>query len=348
MGGFYYMGKIYPSPNIETKFNKEQIQQKNTGELKKITVMFVDLRGFSHILEKRDPQRVLKILDIYFRVIVSIVNKNNGIVDKYIGDGLMAIWGLPKGKKSDAYNTIRAAIEMRIGMFRLIPELVKIGEVPLEIGIGIGTGVVVTGFVGPSSKRDCTMVGKCINRTARLQSIAFDNRIFVDNSTASEIKPYSYLIRVPKISHSHIFKDENIYELEGIYQFDREYESVRRHPRVTVAKVVGITKSSSNQRKVALIKSISEGGIGIEIHHYEDFELQIGEKIIFDSRGLSLLGKESVSGVVVRKKELKESGIFRIKTWDIGVKILKIHEETKKKLLIILMGRQMVKNFGET
>jgi len=339
------MSKLHLPPDLEKKLDKEKIQLNSAGELKKITVMFVNLRGFTQILEKQDTRKVLKILNIYFNMIASIVTKYDGIVDKYMGDSMMAVWGLPMGKKADVYNAIRAAIEIRIGMFRLIPELVSIGEVPLEVGIGVGTGIAVAGFIGHSSRKDFTLVGKCINRAARLQSIASDNRIFIDIATADEAKSYSYLLSIPRTSYSHMLPDEKIYELEGIYEFNREFESLRKHPRVIVAKVVGITKLSTNQRKAALIKSIGEGGLGVEIHDHKNFDLEIGDKAIFDSRGLGLLGKEDAKGLVMRKMELKGSGIFRIKTWDIGVKFLNTPEETKKKLLKIFMGSKTVRDF---
>jgi adenylate cyclase len=232
----------------------------------------------------------------------SIVKKNNGIVVKFIGDSLMAVWGLPVPHANDAYNAVRTAIEMRMGIFHLIPELVRIGTVPLEIGIGIGTSTVTCGFIGPSSTRDFTLVGECILKAARFESIASDNRIFIDRTTAEEVRPYSYLISIPHGSRHYILKNEKIYELEGIYELSQEFESVRRYPRVIVAKAVGITKSSTKKRKVGLIRSIGEGGLGIEMLESKDFNLEIGEKIIIDSRHLSLLGVDKVNGIVIRKQ----------------------------------------------
>ena len=340
------MVKLHIPPDLEQKLKNSGLSLDLGGELKKITVMFADMRGFSHLLEKRDAKRVLKILDIYFHMLVSIVRKYDGIVDKFLGDGLMAVWGLPENKKSDAYNAIRAAIEMRIGMFRLIPELVSIGEVPLEFGIGIGTGSAVTGFVGPAQRRDFTLVGNCINRAARLQSIASDNRIFIDSETETEVKSYSFVLDIPAESHAHIMPKEKIYELEGIYEFSHEFESIRKHPRVIVAKVVGITKTSSQERKAALIKSIGEGGFGIEMHAHKNFNLEIGDEAVFNASRLSLLGDKDAKGVVVRKMELKGGGIFRIKTWDIGVQLLELPMEIKKRLLKILVGSKMVRGFN--
>jgi class 3 adenylate cyclase len=336
------MKRLYIPPDLDNKLTQESKTLSETGSMEQVTVLFVDLRGFSHILEKRNVRRVFKILDIYFKMIVSIVKKYGGVVDKYMGDGLMAVWGIPTRSKIDAYNAVRAAIEIRIGMFRLVPELVQIGEVPLEIGIGIGTGPVVAGFVGPKSLRNYTLIGTCVNRAARLQSIAFDNRIFVDNATARAVEPYSFLLQVPRSHQSSAVYRDQYFELEGIYEFNHEFETMRKHPRVMIAKVVGITKASSSKRRAALLKSIGKGGIGVELHNYEDFGLEVGENADFDSRDLSLLGNERVKGVIIRKKELKGSGIFRIQTWDVGVKLLALPAETEKLLQKIFVGSRVL------
>jgi len=319
-------------PDLKEKLESQNIEQEKLVGQKKLTVMFVDLRGFSIILEKLAAKSVLKILDIYFRMIASIVKECGGIVDKYIGDALMAVWGLPEETTADVYKSICAAFEIRIGMFRLVPELVGIGVVPLEIGIGIGTGLTVAGFVGPPLRRDFTLVGQCINRADRLQSLASNNRIFIDETTALEIKPYSYLFKIPKTSHATVLPDEEIYELEGIYEFDMEHDSKRKHPRVKVAKVGGLTHLPSKQRKAALIKSISEGGLGIEIHDHKDLTLGIGEEVVIDSKKFGLMSNQEVKGLIVRKTELSGGGIFRIKRWDIGIKALNLSEEIKGKL----------------
>ncbi len=334
------MNKMNIPFDLQKRLQQENATISATGEYKQITVMFVDMRGFSYILENHHAKRVLRLLDIYFRMLVSIVGKYDGIVDKLVGDGLMAVWGLPVGKKSDVYNAIRAAIEIRIGMFRLIPELVSIGEVPLEVGIGIGTGTAVTGLVGPQTRKDFTLVGNCINRAARLQSLASDNRIFIDAATAKEVRTFSYLLAAGLKTHPYILKGTRAYEIEGLCEVNEEFARVRRHPRMVVAKIAGITKLNSNKRKPALIKSIGEGGLGVEIHDYEDFHLDIGDEALFDSSRLSLFNQENTRGYIVRKKELKGGGIYRIKTWDVGVKFIDVSDEIRHRLLKVFVGNE--------
>ncbi|MCK4925697.1 MAG: hypothetical protein KAS61_12020, partial [Spirochaetes bacterium] len=206
----------------------------------------------------------------------------------------------------------------------------------------------VTGFVGPSQRKEFTLVGNCINRAARLQALASDNRIFIDASTAREVRTFSYLLKAVLKKAPYVLKDTRSYELEGLCEYSEEFQQIRKHPRLVVAKVAGITNVSSNVRKPALVKSIGEGGFGIEIHDYDDFSLEIGDETILDSSHLSLFNKESTRGYIVRKKELKGGGIYRIKTWDVGVKFIDISEEVRKRLLKIFVGNETLRQLVGT
>ncbi len=157
------------------------------------------------------------------------------------------------------------------------------------------------------------------------------------------MSPFSFLIPINVGAELKALEEEKIYEVEGIYEANEEYEPLRKHPRVIVAKVVEVTKSATKQRKPGLIKSIGEGGLGFEIHDYKDYDIQIGDETVFDCRGLSLFGMKEVKGFVVRKNELEGSGIFHLRTWDIGVKLVQVPEETKKLLLKIHAGSKIVK-----
>jgi class 3 adenylate cyclase len=329
-------------PDLESKMKEEGVQIKSAAEMKKVSVLFVDVRNFSHLFQKHDPETILAIIDLYFRVLSSIVKKYDGIIPRISGGSLMAVWGLPSPQKIDSYNAVRAGVEMRMEMYHLVPELVRVGTVPLEIGIGIGTGKVISGFVGPLDRREFTLVGNCIIRGERLQSVAFDNRIFIDKMTAAEIKLVSYMMPLPKGAAVYGLKDEMVYEVEGIYEFNRKFEAMRKHPRFIVAKVVGLTKTASKQRKAVLLKSVGEGGLGIEIHEKEKFDLQIGERVVVDTSRVSLLGMKNVKGMVVRKEEYKADGIFHLKTWDVGIKLLDLSEETKKRLQKVAVGKRIV------
>jgi class 3 adenylate cyclase len=213
---------IVPPDLVET-LQKEKNFVDLERQQKKVTVLFIDMKAYSRMFKRHEEETVLAILDLFFRVLHPIVRKNYGIVYKFLGDGLMAVWGLPMPHINDSYNAVRAAIEMRMGVFHLIPELVRIGTVPIEVGMGIGTGTVTCGYVGPPASRDFTLVGECILKAAGLESAASDNAILIDENTAEEVRPFSYLIYRPSGSAPSVLKKEKIYELEGIYQQSHEF-----------------------------------------------------------------------------------------------------------------------------
>jgi hypothetical protein len=242
------------------------------------------------------------------------------------------VWGLPKWKENDACQAIRAAIYIRMEMFHLIPELVRVGAVPLEIGMGIVTGGAVLGFIGPPQRKEFVMVGGCLNHGEKLKSIASYNRILIDERTAILVKDVSYLIAPRQADIENDLKGEKAYEVEGIYQYNPKPVSKRKHPRFIVAKIGAITNVALKQRKVGLIISISDGGMGVEIHEDKDFKLNVGETAIIECKRLKLLDMNEVKGVMIRKENRKSAGIFHLKTWDMGFKLLELTDKAKRNL----------------
>ena len=114
------------------------------------------------------------------------------------------------------------------------------------------------------------------------------------------------------------------------------------------ARVAGITNVNLQKRKPALVKSIGEGGLGIEMHDYRDFKLEIGDETVFDSIDFCLLDRESTRGFVVRKQEIRGGGIYRVKTWDVGVKFIDITDEVRHKLLKIFVGNEKLQQIVGT
>jgi len=98
------------------------------GQNKEVVVFFSDIRGFTAFSEKRSPEEVVTMLNEYFAVMVALINKHGGVVDKFIGDAIMAIWGAPKGSEQDAFNAVRCCIEMRRALNELNEKRIARGE----------------------------------------------------------------------------------------------------------------------------------------------------------------------------------------------------------------------------
>jgi adenylate cyclase len=140
------------------------------GESLKVTILFTDIRSFTTISEKMDPQHLVALLNEYFTEMVGIVMQEDGVVDKYIGDAIMAVFGAPVPKPEDAVNAVRAAVRMRRSLRRLNERLAARGLPTLRTGIGIHTGEVVAGNIGSEKRMEYTVIGDAVNLASRLET----------------------------------------------------------------------------------------------------------------------------------------------------------------------------------
>ncbi len=141
------------------------------------TVLFSDIRGFTALSENMPPERVLQLLNRYFTEMVGAIVRHRGIVDKFIGDCIMAVWGPPEARPEDPLDAVRAALEMRERLERLNVALGESGLPQLRTGIGIHTGEVVAGNMGAEAadglegKMEYTVIGDTVNLASRLESL---------------------------------------------------------------------------------------------------------------------------------------------------------------------------------
>jgi adenylate cyclase len=140
------------------------------GESLRVTILFTDIRSFTTISERMDPQSLVGLLNEYFTEMVSIVMQEDGVVDKYIGDAIMAVFGAPVPKPQDAVHAVRAAVRMRAALESLNVRLVKRGIPALHTGIGIHTGEVVAGNIGSEKRMEYTVIGDPVNLASRLET----------------------------------------------------------------------------------------------------------------------------------------------------------------------------------
>jgi adenylate cyclase len=155
------------------------------GVNQKITVLFADIRGFTSFSETENPERVVGLLNRYFTAMTEIIFEHGGTLDKYIGDGLMAIFGAPTATPVDAVNAVKAAVAMQKRMITLNDELRAAGYSPVKVGIGLHTGVATIGYVGSEQRSEYTAIGDTVNLAARLEQNAVGGQILVSEATVS-------------------------------------------------------------------------------------------------------------------------------------------------------------------
>jgi adenylate cyclase len=150
------------------------------------TVLFTDIVGFTHLAEQMPPREINMILNQHFHRMADIVFQYGGTLDKYLGDGLMAVFGAPMEKKHDAERAIQAAKKMREEL-RLMRDETGAGT-QFDIRIGINTGRVVAGNIGSPNRVDYTVIGDPVNVASRLESIAEPNQILIGEETYGHVK----------------------------------------------------------------------------------------------------------------------------------------------------------------
>ena len=160
------------------------------GRRRHITVLFSDVRGFTGISEKISPEAVVSFLSGYFAQVTEIVFKYGGTVDKFIGDGMMAIFGAPKFHGDDALRAVRTGLEMIELVKRKGPEWAEILGASVNVGVGINSGDAVVGSIGSEIKSDFTAIGDTVNLASRLEGLTKEIGvpILISEFTAAEIK----------------------------------------------------------------------------------------------------------------------------------------------------------------
>ncbi len=154
------------------------------GVNQKVTVLFADIRGFTAISEKENPEKVVSLLNKYFSAMTEVIFAHGGTLDKYMGDGLMAIFGAPTVHEEDALNAVKAAITMQKSLEPLNKELTAEGYGRISIGIGLHTGEATVGYIGSNMRSEYTAIGDTVNLASRLESNAQGGQILMSDATA--------------------------------------------------------------------------------------------------------------------------------------------------------------------
>jgi adenylate cyclase len=152
-----------------------------------VTMLFSDVRGFTSMSENLEPEKVVQVLNEYFADMTPIVFEHRGMLDKYMGDGLMALFGVPLQCQDAATNAVSAAIAMQRRMEAVNLDLRSIGMSDISIGIGINTGTVTVGYIGSEERTDYTAIGDAVNLAARLEKQAKSGQIIISRSTRDAI-----------------------------------------------------------------------------------------------------------------------------------------------------------------
>jgi adenylate cyclase len=177
------------SPNVAKRVLSGALEVKKGGQLvEECTVFNSDIRGFTRMSEGANPAAVVDMMNEYFEQMVEVVFKYEGTLDKFMGDGIMALWGAPVVHPDDALRSVCCALEQMDTLAKFNRRRVEEHEDALAIGIGIHTGPLVAGYIGSSKALSYTVIGDVANTSARVCGIASPGQILVSEATLAKLQ----------------------------------------------------------------------------------------------------------------------------------------------------------------
>jgi adenylate cyclase len=211
------------SPNVAQRVLSGELEVKKGGQLvQECTVFNSDIRGFTPLSEGTHPEALVELLNEYFEMMVETVFKYEGTLDKFMGDGIMALWGAPVVHPDDALRCVSCALEQMDMLGKFNRRRVEIGVQPLAIGIGIHTGPLVAGYIGSSKALSYTVIGDTANTSARLCGVAASGQILISEATYAKLQGKFECAELPPA------------QLKGKEKPFRVFDVKRMHPSVQV------------------------------------------------------------------------------------------------------------------
>jgi adenylate cyclase len=169
----------YFAPNVAAEIARHQQAVRLGGERRPMTILFADIRNFTAMAERMDPDAIAALLTDYFTEMVEVIFEHGGTLDKFIGDALMALWGAPIAQPDDARRAYQAAVAMQQTVEGLNQRWGAAGRPTIAVGIGINHGDVFVGNIGSHRRLEYTVIGDVVNVAQRLSAEAGPGDILV-------------------------------------------------------------------------------------------------------------------------------------------------------------------------
>ncbi|MBL8018761.1 MAG: adenylate/guanylate cyclase domain-containing protein [Leptospirales bacterium] len=213
------------------------------GETRKVAILFSDLRNFTGISENLPPERVVELMNHYFSEMVECVYHAHGVVDKFIGDAIMAHWGAFRQSANDTMSAIDAALMMRERLLKLNADLSEHGYSALRFGVGINSGEVIAGQIGSRKRLEYTVIGDAVNLASRIEYLnkGFGTDILISEAAMQEAGAPFRLVKMPATQIRGKAEPQIVYAVLG-----RLDDSVAPKTLDELRTLVGIPKPSSD------------------------------------------------------------------------------------------------------
>ncbi|PCI42896.1 MAG: adenylate cyclase [Proteobacteria bacterium] len=188
------------SPSVVEQVMSGEVNLEKGGQLRDVTILFADIRDFTRLSHNSEATRIVAMLNRYFEMVVDIVFKHGGTVDKFIGDEIMVLFGTPLAMEDAADRAVDCALEMQGSLKKFNLDQEKYEEDDIHIGVGINSGEVVVGSIGSTRTMQYTCIGDAVNVASRLTSHAKPSEVIISDVTKKRLKKVFDYEAVPPFS----------------------------------------------------------------------------------------------------------------------------------------------------
>lgn len=210
----------YISKDIKNKILRNNTDVGLGGKRSEITVMFADIRGFTSLSETMKAEDVSQLLNEYFTELEPIITKYKGVINKFIGDAVLVIFGDPQQDKQHAKNAVKCAYELRKKVKEIRERWISEGKPKIDIGIGINTGEAFIGNVGTKNRFEYTVIGDTVNIASRIEDYnkIYKTHVLISENTYAKISDIVDVIKIREVSIKGKRHKINIYEVLRIIE----------------------------------------------------------------------------------------------------------------------------------
>ena len=180
------------------------------------TILFSDIIGFTRMSEGMEPSDIIGVMNEYFARMVPCIEREGGSVDKFIGDAIMAFWGIPFDRDDAAVNSVHAALDMQNALQGLNSLLRSQGKPELQTGIGLNSGTVVAGNIGHAQRSEYTLLGDAVNTASRIEHAAGKGQVLISGTTFAALKGCGFGIQMPPLHAKNKAEPLKVLSLRGL------------------------------------------------------------------------------------------------------------------------------------
>ena len=284
------------------------------GERRKVTIMMTDLRGFTALSERLNPEQVVQMLNSYFEIMVDVILQYKATINEIIGDALLVIFGAPQEMSDRTQRAVACAIEMQNAMAKVNEQNCEQGLPELEMGIGLNETEVIVGNIGSSKRSKYAVVGSGVNMTSRIESYTVGGQIFISESVRQEVGDVLRIDAQRDILPKGVEAPLRIYEVGGIagpYNLALEGEEpalvtlARKIPLLyTIIEGINVGKKELKGSVIRLSKNCAEITLDESIGVLTNLKMNlvdVGEKLSgrdFYGKVIERLGKKGPTQLI--------------------------------------------------